>query len=51
MLIPIFEKMTNNKAATSNNEVELNLAKVFYFFTNETSNLKHILKNEIVLFI
>ena len=49
--IPIFEKMTSNKAAMSKNEVELNLAKVFYFFTNETSNLKQILKNEIVRYI
>jgi hypothetical protein len=47
--IPIFEGMTSAKAASANNEVELNLAKVFYFFTYETSNLKHILKNEMVI--
>ena len=47
--IPIFEGMTSAKATAANYEVELNLAKVFYFFTYESSNLKQILKNEIVI--
>ncbi len=32
------------------NEVELNLAKMFYFFSDENSNVKQILKNEVVDF-
>lgn len=45
--IPIFTEL--NKFI-SKDEVELNLSKIFYFFTDENSNLKHILKNEEVDF-
>jgi len=31
-------------------EVELNLAKMFYFFSDNNSNIKQILKNEVVDF-
>lgn len=45
--IPILNDMQKFK---SSDEVELNLSKIFYFFTNEHSNLKQILKNEEVDF-
>ena len=45
--IPIFTEM---KQFISENEVELNTSKIFYFFTTENSNIKQILKNEEVNF-
>lgn len=45
--IPIFNDL---EKFVSKDEVELNLSKIFYFFTNENSNLKQILKNEEVDF-
>jgi hypothetical protein len=41
--IPIFAEM---KKFISSDEVEINLSKIFYFFSNEYTNLKQILKNE-----
>ncbi len=35
---------------TKIDEVEINISKIFYFFTNDTSNLKNILKKEQVDF-
>lgn len=45
--IPIFNDLDKFH---SKDEVELNLSKIFYFFTNKGSNLKQILKNEEVDF-
>ncbi len=45
--IPIFE---DNKKIISKEEIELNFAKMFYFFTSDTSGMKSILKNEVVDF-
>lgn len=45
--IPIF---TDINKFVSNDEVEINMSKIFYFFTTENTNLKQILKNEEVDF-
>ncbi len=45
--IPIFTDINKFK---STDEVEINLSKIFYFFTRENSNLKQVLKNEEVDF-
>ncbi len=45
--IPILEDL---EKFISSDEVELNLSKIFYFFTNEFTNLKQFLKNEEVDF-
>lgn len=45
--IPIFNDIEKFK---SHDEVEINLSKIFYFFTTENTHLKHILKNEEVDF-
>jgi hypothetical protein len=45
--IPIFNDIEKFK---SHDEVEINLSKIFYFFTTDNSNLKQILKNEEVDF-
>jgi hypothetical protein len=45
--IPIF---TDIKKFTSTDEIEINVSKIFYFFTNDNSNLKNILKKEEVDF-
>lgn len=45
--IPIFE---DKKKIISKEEIELNFAKIFYFFSSEVSSLKSILKNEVVDF-
>ena len=45
--IPIFTEM---KQFLSQNEVELNTSKIFYFFSSESSAVKQILRNEEVDF-
>ena len=45
--IPIFTEM---KQFISEDEVELNTSKIFYFFSSDTSNVKQILRNEEVDF-
>lgn len=47
LIIPIF---TETKHFISKDEVEVNSAKMFYFFSSESSNVKQILKNEEVDF-
>ena len=45
--IPLFTEM---KQFISNDEVEINSSKIFYFFSTENSNIKQILRNEEVDF-
>ena len=45
--IPIFEDM---KQIVSKDEVDLNFAKMFYFFSSDINSLKSLLKNEVVDF-
>lgn len=45
--IPIFEDV---KKIVSSDEIDLNFAKMFYFFSSDINTLKSILKNEVVDF-